>query len=293
MTDTSQDAITPLPAGQTKTEPKPEPKEENFLVFLIKLALIVAFIRSFIFSPFNIPSESMLPNLQNGDYLLAAKWPYGYTSYSLPFSVPLIPGKIMASQPTRGDIAIFKAPPGNDVDYIKRVIGLPGDQIQMIGGQLHINGQAVPKQRVSDAEVAVSANTHCHRPEFAAKSADGDDVCHYPRFKETLPGGKSYYVLDLGPAPIFPAGPEGPLDPDSTKVFVVPEDHVFMMGDNRDNSMDSRFPAIAGQGIGIVPQANLVGRATVMMFSTDGSASWVKPWTWFTAARWNRIGTLL
>ncbi len=289
MTEISPDAV--ADPGFPASEPKKQ--EENFFVFLIKLALIVAFIRSFIFSPFNIPSESMLPNLQNGDYLLAAKWPYGFTSYSLPFSVPLIPGKILGNQPQRGDIAIFKAPPGNEIDYIKRVIGLPGDQIQMTGGQLHINGQAVPKQRVSDAEVAVSPNTQCYRVDFAAKTADGRDVCHYPRYKETLPGGKSYYVLDLGPAPIFQGGPDGPLDPDSTRVFVVPEGHVFMMGDNRDNSMDSRFPAIQGQGIGIVPQANLVGRATVMMFSTDGSASWVKPWTWFTAARWNRIGTLL
>jgi signal peptidase I len=260
---------------------KPAKKEEHFFVFLIKLVLIVAVIRSFIFSPFNIPSESMLPNLENGDYLLAAKWPYGYSKYSLPFSLPLIPGRIMASQPTRGDIAIFKAPPGNDVDYIKRVIGLPGDQIQMTGGQLHINGQPVPKVKVADAEVAVSANTHCYAPQFEAKATDGRDVCHYPRFQETLPGGKSYFVIDLMQTP-----------QDDTPVYVVPEGHVFAMGDNRDNSMDSRFPAIAGQGIGIVPQENLVGRATVMMFSTDGSSSWIKPWTWFTAARWNRIGTM-
>ncbi len=270
--------------GETATEGaaggKPARKEDNFFVFLIKLFLIVVVFRSFIFSPFNIPSESMLPRLQNGDYLLAAKWPYGYSSYSLPFSVPLIPGRIFASQPEPGDIAIFKAPPDNRTDYIKRVIGLPGDQIQMRGGQLVINGQLVPKQRVADAEVAVSPNTHCNLPQFEARNADGAEVCHYPRYRETLPNGKSYYVLDLEQTP-----------QDDTPVFVVPEGHLFAMGDNRDNSMDSRFPAIPGQGIGIVPQANLVGRATIMMFSTDGSAEWIKPWTWFTAARWDRIGS--
>jgi signal peptidase I len=254
-------------------------KEENFFVFLIKLALIVVVFRSFILSPFNIPSESMLPRLENGDYLLAAKWPYGYSKYSMPFSLPVIPGRIFGTQPARGDIAIFKAPPANDIDYIKRVIGLPGDQIQMVSGQLHINGKPVPKVRVADFEVPVTPNTHCYLAHFAKRNQDGVDVCHYPRFRETLPGGRSYYVLDYGEYP-----------QDNTEVFVVPEGHLFMMGDNRDNSMDSRFPPIPGQGIGIVPQENLVGRAMIMMFSTDGSAEWIKPWTWFTAARWDRIG---
>ncbi len=258
---------------------KPAKKEDSFFVFLIKLVLIVAVFRSFIFSPFNIPSESMLPRLQNGDYLLAAKWPYGFSSYSLPFSLPLIPGRIFAGQPERGDIVIVKAPPDNDVDYIKRVIGLPGDQIQMIGGQLYLNGQPVPKQKIADFELPVSPNSHCYLPEFQAATPEGKQVCRYPRYRETLPGGRSYDVLDLGETP-----------QDNTPPVVVPESSLFLMGDNRDNSMDSRFPAVAGQGIGIVPQANLIGRAKVMMFSTDGSSSWLKPWTWFTAARWNRIG---
>ena len=133
---------TAAPAHVEATPPVPakkEKKEDSFPVFLIKLALIVAIFRSFFFSPFNIPSESMLPRLENGDYLLAAKWPYGYSKYSLPFSVPLIPGRIFAGQPKRGDVVIFKAPPGNDIDYIKRVIGLPGDTVQMIGGQVTLN----------------------------------------------------------------------------------------------------------------------------------------------------------
>jgi len=256
-----------------------EKEEENFFVFLLKLALIVIVIRSFIFSPFNIPSESMLPRLLNGDYLLAAKWPYGYSRYSLPFSVPLIPGRVFASEPERGDIVIFKAPPRNDVDYIKRVIGLPGDQIQVRDGQVFINGEPVVREKIEDFIVPVSPNTQCNMPQFEVTAPDGTGVCKYPQYRETLPNGRTYNVLDLYD-----------LEQDNTDVVIVPEDSLFLMGDNRDNSLDSRFPAIPGQGIGIVPQKNLVGRASIMMFSTDGSASWVKPWTWFTAARWSRIG---
>lgn len=268
------------PVGETKPARKVR-KEDSFPVFLIKLVLIVAFFRSFVFSPFNIPSESMLPRLENGDYLLAAKWPFGYSSYSLPFSMPLLPKRIFAGQPNRGDVVIFKAPPGNDVDYIKRVIGLPGDTVQMIGGQVHLNGVAIPKQKIADFVIPVSANTNCIAPEFEAVEKDGSPSCHYPQFRETLPGGKQYNVLDLGYRP-----------QDDTLPVTVPAGDVFLMGDNRDNSMDSRFPAVEGGGIGLVPQDNLVGRATIVMWSTDGSASWFLPWTWFTAARFNRIGGL-
>jgi signal peptidase I len=280
MTETSPSSAerhADAPGGTTPT--KPAKKEDSFIVFLIKLVVIVAVFRSFIFSPFNIPSESMLPRLQDGDYLLAAKWPYGYSKHSLPFSVPLIPGRILPSEPERGDVAIFKAPPLHEVDYIKRVIGLPGDTVQMIGGTLHLNGLAVPKQRIADLELEVSPNTRCYVAAFQARRADGTEICRYPQYRETLPNGVSYNVLDLGRTA-----------QDDTPPIVVPAGSLFMMGDNRDNSMDSRFAAIPGQGIGIVPQENLVGRATIMMFSTDGSSSWLKPWTWFTAARWDRIG---
>jgi signal peptidase I len=280
MTDT-----VPAAEPQQAAPPKPAKKDENFFVFLLKLVLIVAVFRSFIFAPFNIPSESMMPRLVNGDYLLAAKWPYGFSSFSLPFSVPLIPGRVFARQPERGDVVIFKAPPTDEDDYIKRVIGLPGDQIQMIEGQLHINGKPVPKVRIADFEIAVSTNTRCYASlygryrSYEKRNAEGQRVCSYPRFRETLPNGKSYDVLDLEQTP-----------QDNTPVFVVPEGSLFLMGDNRDNSLDSRFPASPKQGIGLVPQENLVGRATIVMFSTDGSASWFKPWTWFTATRWSRIG---
>ena len=285
MDTTMNDTTTPAPAPASKTQPK----EENFFVFLIKLVLIVVIFRSFIFSPFNIPSESMLPRLLNGDYLLAAKWPYGVSSYSLPFSLPLIPGRILAGQPKRGDVVIFKAPANLDQDWIKRAIGLPGDTVQMKDGQLFLNGQAIPKVRIADYEVTPSPNTHCLPPvgtatgTFEVVKPDGSHVCRYPQYRETIPTGdgtaqKSYNVLDLG---------NGELD--NTPAVVVPEGSLFMMGDDRDDSDDSRVSVEAG-GVGMLPQANLVGRATIMMWSTDGSANWFLPWTWFTAARWNRIG---
>lgn len=303
MTDTA-DQGTPAPTtppppsgqppvsgpGATPAAKKPK-EEENFFIFLIKLVVIVVVFRSFFFSPFTIPSESMLPGLVNGDYLLAAKWPYGFSSYSLPFSAPLLPHRIFAHQPHRGDVVIFKAPPANDQDWIKRVIGLPGDTVQVIGGVLYLNGKAVPKVRIEDFEVAVSPNTHCYTPAFAATRADGTPVCHYPQYRETLPGdngrpSKDIKVLDFGPEKHDPVPG---FDADNTPPYLVPEGKLFLMGDDRDNSMDSRFSTLDG-GIGFVPQDNLVGRATIMMWSTDGSVVWYEPWTWLTATRWRRIG---
>src|SRR5688572_32264600 len=175
----------PAPA-ESETGAKPsvkEEKQESFFLFLLKLALLVVVFRSFIFSPFNIPSESMLPRLQNGDYLLAAKWPYGYSKYSLPFSLPLIPGRIFANQPERGDVVIFKAPPTNDVDYIKRVTGLPGDTVQVVAGQLVLNGKPVPKVRIADFVLPVTSNTRCLAPQYEATTSKGP-VCRYTRFRE-------------------------------------------------------------------------------------------------------------
>ena len=273
-TQTSPEAVEPA------AESAPARKEDSFLVFLLKLVVIVTIFRSLVFSPFNIPSESMLPRLVNGDYLLAAKWPYGYSRHSLPFSLPLLPEeRLLAAPPQRGDVVIFKQPPLKELDYIKRVIGLPGDLVQMVDGQLYLNGVPVPKERLGDFEIAVSPNTQCYSAQFIAKRDDGTDVCRYPRFRETLPGGRYYEVIDLGPR-----------EKDNTPPVMVPEGHVFLMGDNRDNSEDSRFPAEPGRGIGLVPMDNLVGRATVVIWSTDGSVEWYKPWTWFTAARWNRLG---
>lgn len=276
----SEQAAESAPGSPPAKPARPEKQEMPFWKFLLYLLVGVLVLRSFIYSPFNIPSESMLPRLLNGDYLIASKWSYGFSRQSLPLGLPLLPEKrLFPSQPERGDVVIFKAPPLNDTDYIKRVIGLPGDTVQMIGGVLHLNGTPIPKARIADFEVPVSPNTDCYSPQFAAKRADGTDVCRYPRFRETLPGGTSYEVLDLGERP-----------QDDTPPVMVPEDMLFLMGDNRDNSEDSRFEAVPGGGIGLVPQENLVGRARFMMFSTDGGAEWIKPWTWFSAARWDRIG---
>ncbi|MDE2412333.1 MAG: signal peptidase I [Sphingomonadales bacterium] len=270
---------------------KPVKKEDSFGVFLIKLVLFVAVFRSFFLAPFYIPSESMLPRLLVGDYLLLAKWPYGYSRKSLPFGLPLLPeSRVLARTPERGDVVVFKAPPTNQDDWIKRVIGIPGDTVQMKDGVLWLNGQPVPKQRVADFVVPVTPNMTtdpdgdpkppCASPQFDAKLADGAEVCRYPQYRETLPGGKSYNVLDFGPR-----------ENDNTDPVMVPEGSVFLMGDNRDNSADSRVPFDRGGLGGPVPQDNLLGRATVMMWSTDGGAEWLKPWTWFTAARWSRIGS--
>ena len=250
----------------------------SFLVFVLKLALIVLIFRSFVFSPFSIPSQSMQPRLWNGDYLLAAKWPYGISKYSLPFEAPLISGRIFASQPERGDVVIFKHPI-DGTDYIKRVIGLPGDSVAMRNGQVVLNGEVLPQTRLDDFIVPTSPNTGCAYSLAVETAANGTEVCRYTRFRETLPSGESYEVLDFGLRPV-----------DNTSPRIVPEGRIFVLGDNRDYSQDSRFQATPNGGVGLVPQEKLVGRATIIMWSTDGSAEWIKPWTWFTAARWGRIG---
>jgi signal peptidase I len=279
---------TPMPEASAAPQVAPPVKKEESLTrFVVKMLLFVLILRSFVISQFVIPSESMLPRLLVGDYLVVSKWSYGYSKHALPYSLPIIPGRIFASTPERGDVAVFKAPPGNSVDYIKRVIGLPGDTIQVQGGQLILNGKPVPKVRAEDKVIPVSANTQCTSPDFAERASDGALRCRYPQFKETLPNGKSYLVLDL----IDSTEPrEGGVITDYTQIYTVPAGHLFMMGDNRDFSADSRFPAIEGGGIGFVPMSNLVGKAQFSYFSTDGSAEWIKPWTWFSAARGDRIG---
>ena len=256
-------------------------QDGSFIRYALVVALLAWAFRSFLFTPFSIPSGSMLPTLYIGDYLAVAKWPYGYNRYSFPFRFPPIQGRIFGSLPDRGDVVVF-APPGNErADFIKRVIGLPGDRIEVQDGRVILNGKPLPRTRTAPAAVTVSENSPCRRITSlgVALSAGENGRCLYPTYRETLPNGVSYSIFDQvndGSADNFPA-------------VTVPEGHVFLMGDNRDDSQDSRF-AVERGGIGFVPLRNLVGRATTIFWSTDGSASYWKPWTWFGALRANRIG---
>jgi len=262
-------------------QPRPREGWGSFAWFLVKLLVVVLAFRTLVFSPFSIPSESMLPRLMNGDFLLAAKWPYGFSRHSLPFELPLPGGRVLSRVPQRGDVVIFKHPIDGR-DYIKRVIGLPGDTVAVTGGQPVLNGKPLARERLADFLIPLSANTGCEWGGTTVPMAGGRKACRYVRFRETLPGGKAYDVLDFGITP-----------GDSFAPVTVPDGMVFVMGDNRDNSRDSRWPAAVGDAVGFVPLDRLVGRAGVVVWSTDGSAEWIKPWTWFSAARWNRIGNTL
>ncbi|SLN77066.1 signal peptidase I [Oceanibacterium hippocampi] len=226
---------------------------------IVYAVLIAVGIRTFLFEPFNIPSESMLPNLMVGDYLFVSKFSYGYSRHSLPFSLPLVPGRVFFDQPERGDIAVFKLPADNKTDYIKRIVGLPGDHIQVREGVLYINDMAVEKTKIED---------------FVYTDPYGN-FRRIPQYRETLPNGVSYNVLDMTP--------RGDLD--NTDVYTVPEGHFFAMGDNRDNSQDSRVQ----RAVGYVPAVNLVGRAEIIFFSHDGSAAFFEFWKWPWAWRWSRF----
>ena len=238
------------------------------LIKVVAQALLIAFvIRSFLYQPFNIPSGSMYPTLKIGDYLFVSKLSYGYSKYSFNFAVPVIGlsfgpvpiegRKVLAEPPLRGDVVVFKLPTDNETDYIKRVIGLPGDRIQMKEGVLHINGEAVKKEPVedySDPQVELGAPVK--------------------QFRETLPNGVTYLTLDIQNSAA-----------DNTEEYVVPEGHYFMMGDNRDNSTDSRFL----KQVGYVPYENLVGRAEIIFFSWDGEVPFWQIWKAPIAIRWSRL----
>jgi signal peptidase I len=223
---------------------------------LIYAILIAFFIRTFILQPFTIPSGSMLPNLLVGDYLFVSKYSYGYSRYSLPFSPNIIKDRIFASLPERGDVVVFRLPNDTDVDYIKRVIGLPGDKIQIINGLIYIN----------DEEVSIT-NYNENYKYFTQYNKN--------TLKNEILDGKSHYILDLETESLG----------DNTGIYRVPNDHYFMMGDNRDNSLDSRFI----DQVGYVPFENFVGRAEFLFFSSDKSVPLWKIWNWHKKFRFDRI----
>ena len=278
------DADTTAPAPKKAKKEKKEESLGSILRFVIGLAVFAWVLRSFIVAPFSIPSGSMLPSMLIGDHLFVSKWPYGYSKYSFPFGIPSFEGRILAGEPERGDVVVFRSPGDTSVDVVKRVIGVPGDRIEVRDGRVVLNGELLPRERLErDFAMTISPNSPCRvvpgGSKFVQPGANGEQLCLYPAFRETLPGGHSYMVLDQR------TGSPG----DDRAPVTVPEGAYFLMGDNRDDSLDSRFqPAIGGMGL--VPYENIVGRAEFNYWSSDGSANWFLPWTWFSAARWDRIG---
>jgi signal peptidase I len=231
---------------------------------VIYAGLIAVVIRTFLFQPFNIPTGSMENTLLIGDYLFVEKFSYGFSRYTFPFGGwPMgdkMQGRFLSREPHRGDVIVFKFPQDNSTDFIKRLIGLPGDKIQMINDILYLNGKPVPRTRVAD---------------FVGM-LDGEQGS-WPQYRETLPGGKTYVTIDKSK--------EGELD--NTELFTVPAGHYFMMGDNRDNSDDSRA------AVGYVPAENLEGKAVIRFFSIDGSARFWQVWKWPFAVRYSRLFTFV
>ena len=225
---------------------------------LFYAALIALFVRTVFVEPFSIPSGSMIPSLLVGDYLFVSKMSYGYSRHSLPLSMPLIKGRIFYEEPKQGDVIVFKLPSDNRTDYIKRLIGMPGDKIQVKQGRLYINGKQI--ERIADKD-------------FVMRDERGKAM-RFDRYIEVLPNGVRHPIIEMSD--------EGPFD--NTEEFTVPEGHFFMMGDNRDNSLDIRSVKV-----GFVPAVNLVGRAKFLFFSNDGTARWWEIWKWPMAVRWSRL----
>jgi signal peptidase I len=244
----------------SETEVKQDGLWETIKV-VVQALLIALVVRTLLFQPFNIPSGSLIPTLLIGDYLFVSKYSYGYSQHSFPFSVGPIAGRVLGSEPKRGDVAVFKLPTDNSTDYIKRVVGLPGDRIQVIQGVVHINGSAVKEERISEENIDLGAGYR------------GRAVAYW----ETFPGSTArhkIHKLNDGRG-LF----------NNTNVYSVPAGHYFMMGDNRDNSTDSRDLS----SVGYVPYVNFVGRAEMIFFSVDEkSAAW-QIWKWPWSVRWDRL----
>ena len=267
------------PQGIVIDQPAAQAPEDrwSFARFLLTLAFLAWAIRSLVVAPFSIPSGSMLPTLYIGDYLLVAKWPYGYSRYSFLFGFPPIEGRLFSHLPERGDVVVFRHSSSSD-DLIKRVIGLPGDTVEVRDGAVILNGVPLKRDNPRLYRLPVSANTPCKVvPPALPNVAQGD--CIFNSYRETLPNGVTHTVIDQVSGGVA----------DNFAPAVVPAGHVFLMGDNRDDSLDSRFGPAVG-GIGMVPVENLIGRALVTFWSTDGDASTVNPLSWLTALRASRIG---
>ena len=224
------------------------------LLWAVLAALII---RSLWFEPYNIPSSSMVPTLLIGDYLIVTKYNYGYSKHSFPFSLPIVPkGRAFGKAPERGDIVIFKVPTDNKTDYIKRVIGLPGDRIQVQDGRLYINDEMVPREKIGEEDWTV----------------EHDGLVHYTKYMETLPNGVKHWIYERSDTTKL----------DNTDVKIVPEGHYFMMGDNRDNSADSRV-------FGFVPAQNLEGKARFIFYSNNGNGDFWEFWKWKDSLRLSRF----
>lgn len=231
---------------------------EFFKTALIAVILALV-IRTFLFEPFNIPSGSMRPTLEVGDYLFVYKPSYGFSRYSFPLGLAPLEGRVAPKEPRRGDIAVFKLPSNPRIDYIKRIVAMPGETVQLRDGRLYINGEIVPREPVGLRKV---------------DNGYGNDLT-MTEYIETLPGGVIHRIYE-----------ETDFEPlDNTELFVVPEGHYFFMGDNRDNSQDSRVPDL----VGYVPFENLVGRADVLFFSVNGEAGLLEPWKWPWGIRYERL----
>ncbi len=236
---------------------------------IVYAGLIAIGIRTFFFEPFNIPSASMVPTLLVGDYLFVSKYSYGYSQYSMPLSFPPFAGRILGGLPKQGDIVVFRQPGHESIDFIKRVVALPGQKVQVRGGELYIDGAIVPR----------TAAGHC-------MDEDGHYESLTVRYQETLPDGVKHYICKVADP-----GAMGSMtyqEANDTPVFSVPAGTFFAMGDNRDNSADSRFQPSQG-GVGFVPMENLVGRAEFLFFSVDATAPWWQFWRWPFEIRWDRL----
>ena len=290
LSDTVPEAST----ADDKTVPPAEEKNSKGSALLSEIKgllwvlLAVLAFHSLVAKPFYIPSESMMPGLLTGDRLVVTKYPYGWSWVSPSFHIigPM-KGRLFGHMPKRGDIVIV-TPPGTRTDYIKRVIGLPGDTLRMVHGQLYINGQAVKRQALPARMIPVDPNLPCGSPlddklrPYRTTGSNGQMYCRVPIVRETLPGGRTYDTIDLGPSQEDNFGPQ-----------VIPSGHVWLMGDNRDDSADSRIDSWSGGLGGPVPWENIGGRAEFITFSLDGSTKWYNPLTWIPAFRSGQMSRVL